>query len=79
MRATWRDPRDGVRWRITLTPFGTSGGLRHSITFSGPDGLFCKTPYAYDRGLRRLEDEQLIDLLDAALGRSGSPARRDVS
>lgn len=83
MRKDWVDPRDGRSWIITVLPFGYRGSGRHgrhaacepiSIAFHRPGELPLSVRCSRGRGLDRLSDQEVMNLLDEAtvVGRENS-------
>ncbi len=73
MQRDWTDPRDGCDWLVTLTPIGGSAAIpdrllpgRYTVAFHRPGELPIWTPVDPAVLLDDMEDQLLMDLLDAA-------------
>jgi len=76
MQRDWTDPRDGAHWLVTLSPFGVrspgeEGARRLTISFHRPGRQPHWTGYGLEKPVSQATDQQMMDLLDAAL-RSGA-------
>ena len=83
MQRDWTDPRDGTHWLVTLSPFGAraagwEGRGRLTVSFHRPGRRPNWTGYGLDKPVSQATDQQMMDLLDAAL-RAASGAGEGTS
>ena len=68
MSRTWKDPRDSKTWNITVEGRGAVVGEAQVqlLVFRGGDSAL--TTYDGPKELHELTDDELVSLLEAALG-----------
>lgn len=76
MQRNWVDPRDGMRWLVTTSPFGYRGkgdmnGREVTISFHRPGHTPDWTRYRLSQPVLVVGDQDLMDLLDEAQRRNG--------
>lgn len=84
MQRDWTDPRDGARWLVTLSPFGVrslggKGSKRLTISFHRPGRRPHWTAYRLDKPVSQATDQQMMDLLDAAISDATGTVRGPTS